>query len=86
MGKEGETISHLGEAHGGGLCSLRVPIMKVKSISGNFSPSVRSFSTRVKRGGSRGGGKLLKYDEIVDMVVVLEDGCGSFVLVDFRGF
>ena len=29
---------------------------------------------------------LLKSYGIVDVVVVLEDGCGSSILVDFKGF
>ena len=50
--------------------------MKVGCILGNDSLSIRS----------KGGGRLLKSFGIVDLVVNLEDGCGSSILVDFMGF
>ena len=57
--------------------------MKVGSISGNESPSVGIFFVREKNRISRG--RLLKSLVVVDMVVVLEDECGSSILVNLRG-
>lgn len=56
--------------------------MKTGSILGDDSLAT---SLRERKEAEAQEGELLESSEIMDPVVVMEDGCGSSILVDFRG-